>query len=89
VNTGVMIGTGDGDQIGRAWFENNTFYHTAPDLFHPEQSRIKALQVRDNVAYTNVWKCFVCSAVPAAWHESGNRILPYRKAPERPARGSR
>jgi hypothetical protein len=89
VNTGVMIGTGDDDQIGRAWFEGNTFYHTAPDLFHPERSRIKSLHVRDNVAYTNVWKCFMCGAVPEAWRESGNRILPYRKAPERGARGAR
>jgi hypothetical protein len=89
INTGVMIGTGEEDRIGRAWFENNTFYHTAPDLFHPDQSRIKTLHVRDNVAYTNVWKCFLCGAVPQNFRESGNRIMPYRKAPERGARGSR
>jgi hypothetical protein len=89
INTGVMIGTMDDDQVGRAWFENNTFYHTAPDLFHPDQSRIKSLHVSDNVAYTNEWKCFVCGSWPEGWRNTGNRILPYRKAPERGARGSR
>lgn len=80
VNTGTMLGTMPGDDLGRIWFDDNVFHHTAPDLFNPG-SDIDALHATGNTAYTNVWSCFYCRGVSPGWTVSSNTIAPYTPPP--------
>lgn len=80
VGTGVMLGRMPGDDLGRVWFDDNVFHHTAPDLFNPDTG-IDALHATGNVAYTNVWSCFYCPAPQPGWTLERNEIRPYTPPP--------
>ncbi len=80
INTGVMLGRLPGDVLGREWFDDNVFHHTAPDLFNPDAA-ISMLHATNNTAYTDVWSCFYCSTPQSGWVLSGNVVLPYTPPP--------
>ncbi|HEY8430005.1 MAG TPA: hypothetical protein VIL20_16600 [Sandaracinaceae bacterium] len=80
INTGVMLGRMPGDDLGRVWFDDNVFHHTAPDLFNPDTG-IDMLHATGNVAYTNVWSCFYCPSPQPGWTLASNRTEPYRPPP--------
>lgn len=80
VGTGVMLGRMPGDDLGRTWFDDNVFHHSAPDLFNPERT-IGALHATGNVAHTNVWDCFYCGSVQPGWTVGENEIRPYTPPP--------
>lgn len=81
ITSGTMLGTMPGDMLVEAWFNDNTFYHTAPDLFHPEVANLMVLHAHGNTAYTDVWGCFYCSTIPAQWDLADNQIMPYQPPP--------
>jgi hypothetical protein len=81
IDAGTMFGNFDADVLDEVWFNDNTFYHTLPDLFHPDQANVAVLHARGNTAYTNVWACFLCTEIPAAWDLDDNQVLAYRPPP--------
>jgi hypothetical protein len=81
INAGTMFGNFAEDVLDEVWFNDNTFYHNLPDLFHPDRNTVAMLHARGNVAYTDVWDCFLCSTVPANWDLTDNQMMPYRPAP--------
>lgn len=81
ITSGTMLATMPGDMLAEAWFDSNVFYHTTPDLFHPEAAAVTMLHARDNIAYTDVWGCFYCAAMPTTWDFENNQIMPYRPPP--------
>jgi hypothetical protein len=82
VGSGAMMGTMDGDALDQIYFDSNTFYHDTPDLFNVDKTRIVFLQAHDNVAYSDVWNCFVCGGDNnAAWDVANNVMHPYMPEP--------
>ena len=81
INTGAMFGTMDEDHIKKLWFDDNTFFQTAPDLFNPGCSRIGYMHAEGNKAYTDRHGCFLCPHKPTGWRVDHNALLPYRKPP--------
>lgn len=82
VGTGAFLGRLPDDHIGRQWFDDNTFYHTAPSLFEWDDN-CPVMYFRRNVAYTNVWQCFICRTMPGGWIDEMNVIRPYQPGPAR------
>jgi hypothetical protein len=81
ITSGTLLGTMPGDALVEAWFNDNTFYHTTPDLFHPDAATVDVLHAHDNIAYTDVWTCFLCSSIPGTWDLQNNQIMAYRPPP--------
>jgi hypothetical protein len=73
-----MLGTIAGDDIASVGFDANTLHHKTADLFNPDRVRVRVLHAHDNVAYTDVWKCFYCPVPPATWSLANNAVFPYR-----------
>lgn len=85
VNAGAMFGGFSDDNVGRLYFNSNTFHHKTPDLFNPSQATVHILRARDNVAYTDVWTCFYCLRPPWMWSLVNNVVHPYTDPPPPPA----
>jgi hypothetical protein len=81
LNTGIMIGSMDGDRIGTVWILDNTLHHNVPSLFEAEPQRVRQLVVRGNQVFSDVWRCFVCNRAPEGWDIAEHVVAPYR-APE-------
>ena len=81
IETGLMIGTMPGDEVGDVWFMDNTFYHAQNSLF--QHGELGGLVATGNVAYTEV-PCFVCVGPPAdpSWTTEPNELLPYQDPPD-------
>jgi hypothetical protein len=81
INTGMMCGTMDADHIDKLWFDDNTFFQEAPDLFNLDTGRIQFVHAEGNTAYDDHHRCFWCEPVPSGWRIEHNQVLPYRKPP--------
>lgn len=77
VGTGVMLGTMEGDHLGRVWFDDNVMHQTAPDLFNPSPA-IETLVARRNLAYVDGRSGFYEGPVAAGWTISENQVAPYQ-----------
>jgi hypothetical protein len=80
INTGVMLGRMAGDSLGRVWFDDNVFHHTAPDLFNPDTA-ISRLYARRNTVHDNGHATFYGGAMSAGWDVSSNVMGPYTAPP--------
>lgn len=85
VNAGVMIGTMDGDSVGKVWFDSNTMHHVTPDLFNIDRTRVRSLHAHDNMVYTNVWSSMIGGNLPSGWDAANNVVKPYTNPPPPPA----
>jgi hypothetical protein len=81
INTGAMLGTMDEDHIDKLWFDHNTFFQQAPDLFNPSRERIGYLHAEGNTAYDNGHQTFLYESAPG-WSVEHNKVLPYRAPPK-------
>ncbi|MEC7522791.1 MAG: hypothetical protein VYE22_23075 [Myxococcota bacterium] len=77
VDTGVMIGSMDGDQVGSVWLVDNTVHLTVPSLLVAPPERIRRLTARGNRVFSDEWDCFVC-ARGDGWEIGDNPIQSYR-----------
>ena len=59
IDTGAMLGTMDEDHINKLWFDHNTFFQQAPDLFNPSRERIGWLHAEGNTAYDDTHRTFI------------------------------
>ena len=84
VNSGVMLDTMVGDEIGRQWFDDNVIHHTMPSLLEIPLD-LPNVVMRRNTIYSDVWSCLLCRDVPAGWSIEGTTMLPYQPPP--PATG--
>jgi hypothetical protein len=80
LNTGIMIGSMEGDRIGSAWLIDNALYHTAPSLLEAPPERIARLVASGNRVYSDRWECFVC-ARGRRWAIGDNPVARYRQPP--------
>ncbi len=78
--TGVMLGTMEGDSLGRVWFDDNVMHHDSPDLFNPAPA-IGALVARRNTVYARQHDSFYGGAVGPGWTLSENQVAPYQPPP--------
>lgn len=76
VETGVMIGSMDGDEVGSVWLVDNTVHLTVPSLLVVEPRRVRRLTARGNRVYSDEWDCFVCVR-PSGWDIGDNPIEAY------------
>jgi hypothetical protein len=81
IETGIMIGTMDGDRVDRVWLEQNVLHHRAPSLLEVDPERVRRLTVRGNRVFTDVWSCFVCNPLAPDWHVEDDEVAHYRPAP--------
>lgn len=87
IHNGSMVGindSGDTDQIGELWFENNVFYQNNYSGFRADAGGppyIRTLHLRNNKMYSDLHGCFLCIATPAGWDVSGNTIERYQAPP--------
>lgn len=79
--TGVMLGTMEGDSLGRVWFDDNEMHHDAPDLFNPSPTTIRELYARRNVVHAAQHGTLYGGAVPSGWTLEDNVVGPYTPAP--------
>jgi hypothetical protein len=82
INSGVMLDTMEGDEIGKQWFEDNVFYHAMPSLLEIPAD-IPSVTMRGNTIYSDVWSCLFCRDLPAGYTFEDNTMLPYQAPPAR------
>jgi hypothetical protein len=78
VNTGIMVGSMEGDRIGSVWLIENAMYHRVPSLIELGRDRVERLVARGNRVYSDGWDCFVCGDPAEGWDVQGNRVARYR-----------
>lgn len=78
LNTGIMVGSMEGDRIGSVWILDNSLHHRVPSLFEVEPSRVHRLVVRGNRVFSDRWNCFFCSRPARGWIIDDNPVAPYR-----------
>lgn len=81
-NTGVMVGSMEGDNIGTVWVLDNLIYHKVPSLFEVDPSRVRHLVARGNRVFSDRWDCFVCERRIPSWDVADNVVRPYRQPSE-------
>ncbi|HJL18866.1 MAG TPA: hypothetical protein RMH99_24600 [Sandaracinaceae bacterium LLY-WYZ-13_1] len=77
LNTGIMVGSMEGDEVGTVWLVDNTFHHDVPSLLQAPPARIERLVARGNRVFSDRWDCLVCSRGDG-WEVEGNRVEAYR-----------
>lgn len=78
LNTGIMVGSMDGDRVGSVWLVDNVFHHRVPSLLQAPPERIERLVARGNRVYSDRWDCFVCGQSGAGWEVGENPCAAYR-----------
>lgn len=78
LNTGIMVGSMDGDRIGSVWILDNAVHHRVPSLFEVEPTRVRRLIARGNRVFSDRWDCFVCGRPARGWVIADNPVAPYR-----------
>lgn len=82
VNTGIMVGSMEGDRIGSVWILENALHHRVPSLFEVEPRRVRRLVVRGNRVFSDVWRCFVCNRAASEWEIGDDAVAPYEPPTE-------
>lgn len=78
LNTGIMVGSMEGDRIGSVWILDNALHHRVPSLFEVPRERVRRLIARGNRVFSDEWDCFVCGRARAGWQVADNPVAPYR-----------
>src|SRR5690606_15034437 len=78
INTGIMVGSMEGDAIGSVWILDNEMHHVAPSLFEIGTERVRRLVARGNRVFSDRWNCFVCGRPRRGWEIGDNTVAPYR-----------
>lgn len=78
LNTGIMVGSMEGDRIGSVWILDNALHHRAPSLIEVPRERVRRLIARGNRVFSDEWDCFVCGRPRAGWQVANNQVAPYR-----------
>jgi hypothetical protein len=78
LNTGIMVGSMEGDRIGSVWILDNALHHRVPSLIEVPRERVRRLIARGNRVFSDDWDCFVCGRPRAGWQVADNLVAPYR-----------
>jgi hypothetical protein len=81
LNTGIMVGSMEGDRIGSVWILDNALHHRAPSLIEVPRERVRRLIARGNRVFSDEWDCFVCGRARSGWQVVDNVVSPYRPPP--------